>query len=129
MRSLFLTLVLISVVTVAVAETPASTGQPKAVPNTLCPVMPQTPVSMAIFTDYLGTRIYFCSEECKQEFRNNPAKYLANVPAFAGSDLPVPSPASSSLSIGLVAIIGLTVLLVLAGVTLLVVARRKGDHE
>jgi YHS domain-containing protein len=47
----------------------------------LCPVMfvgeiGCTSLQKEIFTDYIGKRIYFCSNGCLEIFKGNPEKYL-----------------------------------------------------
>ncbi len=43
-----------------------------------CPVT-GTPVSKKSFTDYVGRRIYFCSDSCKTAFAKDPQGYLAKM--------------------------------------------------
>lgn len=34
------------------------------------------PINRAVFTDHQGKRIYFCCDQSRLDFRNNPKKYL-----------------------------------------------------
>ena len=56
------------------AAAPAVTGA--MVEQALCPVMGNA-IDKTIFVDYQGRRIYFCCRECPDQFRADPAKYLA----------------------------------------------------
>jgi uncharacterized membrane protein len=73
-------------------------------PNTTCPVMTGEPVKDTVFEDYQGQRVYFCCTKCQAKFRASPAKYVANLPQFAGASssspssvVPPPPPESLSL--------------------------------
>jgi YHS domain-containing protein len=46
-----------------------------AKPQTVCPVMGDA-INKNIYTDYQGSRIYFCCDGCPQEFKKNPRKYM-----------------------------------------------------
>ncbi len=43
--------------------------------QTTCPVMGM-PINKSIFVDYEGKRIYFCTADCPNEFKKDPAKYI-----------------------------------------------------
>ncbi len=51
--------------------------------QTLCPVTGM-PIDKNIWTDYKGKRVYFCTQDCKEEFLKNPEKYLSKLPQFQG---------------------------------------------
>jgi YHS domain-containing protein len=40
-----------------------------------CPVSGE-PVDKAIYTEYEGTRVYFCCNRCLEEFKKDPEKYM-----------------------------------------------------
>jgi uncharacterized membrane protein/YHS domain-containing protein len=60
-------------------------AQPTVEANKTCPVMTGEPIKDSVYEDYNGQRIYFCCTKCQAKFRANPAKYLANLPQFAGT--------------------------------------------
>jgi len=43
--------------------------------QTTCPVMGGE-INKNIYTDYKGSRIYFCCSACPGEFKKNPEKYM-----------------------------------------------------
>jgi YHS domain-containing protein len=45
-----------------------------------------------LFTDYSGTRYYFCSDYCKSEFAKDPATYAAKQAARKSATMPATSP-------------------------------------
>ncbi len=53
--------------------------------NTMCPVLTDEAVDPGIFVDYQGKRVYFCCKKCQSQFNDNPQKFLANLPQFAGA--------------------------------------------
>ena len=55
----------------------------EAMPNgqKICPVMGQ-PVDPNVFVEYEGKKVYFCCEDCKAQFQENPEKYIAELPQF-----------------------------------------------
>jgi len=55
-------------------------GEPAAVSNQLCPVMPDERVDPAIFVTYRGQRVQFCCKRCRKKFLENPSAYLKNLP-------------------------------------------------
>lgn len=64
-----------------------------------CPVTPSEDVDLAIFTDYQGTRLYFCCDRCRIKFKREPDKYMvrlasrvAGVTPIAADNKPAPSP-------------------------------------
>ena len=40
------------------------------------------------FSDYNGSKYYFCSKECKSDFDKDPQKYLAKAKPAAGTTAP-----------------------------------------
>jgi len=56
-----------------------------ALTNEWYPVLTDEEVDPQIYTDYEGTRVYLCSQECHKKFRTDPTAYLGNLPAFAAS--------------------------------------------
>jgi len=58
------------------ASTPAGT-----IEQTICPVM-AGPIDKNIFVEYQGKKVYFCCEECKGKFEQEPEKYLSKLPQF-----------------------------------------------
>lgn len=58
--------------------TPPSTLPADA--NTTCPVMTAEPADPELYVDHEGRRVYLCCTKCKRLFRNNPDKYLKNLP-------------------------------------------------
>ena len=47
-------------------------------PQTQCPVM-RGAIDKNVYLDFQGQRIYFCCESCKEEFRNDPEKYMKKI--------------------------------------------------
>jgi YHS domain-containing protein len=45
------------------------------VPQKTCPVMGGS-IDKKVFSDYKGTRVYFCCPSCKAEFKKDPEKYI-----------------------------------------------------
>jgi YHS domain-containing protein len=45
-----------------------------------------------LFTDYDGTRYYFCSDQCKADFAKEPAAYAAKQAARKSATMPASSP-------------------------------------
>ena len=43
--------------------------------QTICPVMGGE-INKNIYTDYKGSRIYFCCSACPGDFKKNPEKYM-----------------------------------------------------
>jgi YHS domain-containing protein len=37
------------------------------------------PINKNVYTDYRGVRIYFCCEESRRRFQNNPQKYIESL--------------------------------------------------
>jgi YHS domain-containing protein len=60
----------------APATAPAAT-QP-AISQKTCPVMGGD-IDPKVYTDYQGKRIYFCCPSCIDDFKKDPAKYLAKL--------------------------------------------------
>jgi len=56
--------------------------------NAMCPVLTDEPVDPSIFADYEGRRIYFCCQRCRKQFLEDPAAYLANLPAVGADAVP-----------------------------------------
>ena len=50
--------------------------------QTTCPVKGGS-IDKAIYTKYQGKRVYFCCQECMDEFKADPEKYLVTLPQFA----------------------------------------------
>ena len=50
--------------------------------QTTCPVK-DDPIDEAIFTEYQGKKVYFCCQECMDDFKADPEKYLVMLPQFA----------------------------------------------
>jgi uncharacterized membrane protein/YHS domain-containing protein len=83
MRSSFLgCLGLLLLVGTALAAEPAK-GEPQTPLNPYCPVMQGEKVDPDIYLDYQGKRIWFCCENCPDDFRADPEAYLGNLPQFA----------------------------------------------
>ena len=55
---------------------PAADGK-----QTVCPVMVMS-IDKNIFTEYKGTKVYFCCPACKPEFEKDPGKYIDRLPQF-----------------------------------------------
>jgi YHS domain-containing protein len=49
--------------------------------QTTCPVMGGA-INKDIFTEYKGTKVYFCCPGCVDRFKADPEKYLAKLPQF-----------------------------------------------
>ena len=67
---------LVAALLFAVPTRPVSAQMEK---NTLCPVMPGTPVKEKFYLDYQGRRIFFCCRSCVKAFKKHPEKYLKNL--------------------------------------------------
>ena len=50
--------------------------------QSMCPVMTKNPINPDIFVEYQGKKVYFCCDDCKDEFLKNPEKYVAKLPQF-----------------------------------------------
>ncbi len=61
-------------------STPAAVEMPDTLQKT-CPVM-GGPIDPNIYIEYQGKRVYFCCKGCDQKFRENPEKYIADLPQF-----------------------------------------------
>ena len=57
---------------------PAAAPADAAVQQTTCPVMGGK-IDPKLFTDYKGTRVYFCCPGCVDKFMKDPEKYFAKV--------------------------------------------------
>jgi len=57
--------------------------------QTICPVMGGR-IDKTVFTEYEGTKVYFCCPGCIAEFHKDPRKYLDKLPQFGGSQKAVP---------------------------------------
>jgi Cu(I)/Ag(I) efflux system membrane fusion protein len=60
-----------------------------------CPVM-GGPIDPNIFIEYRGKKVYFCCPGCDQKFREDPEKYLAQLPQFQESNAELPAGASQA---------------------------------
>ncbi len=49
--------------------------------QTVCPVMVMS-IDKDVYTEYKGTKVYFCCPVCKPEFEKNPEKYIGKLPQF-----------------------------------------------
>jgi YHS domain-containing protein len=49
-----------------------------AISQKTCPVM-GGPIDPKVYTDYQGKRVYFCCPSCIDDFKKDPAKYLAKL--------------------------------------------------
>ena len=52
-----------------------------AIEQTMCPVMDGA-INKDIFTEYKGTKVYFCCPGCKEKFEQSPEQYVAKLPQF-----------------------------------------------
>ena len=59
----------------AVGHVVAEGNTIKQTEQTTCPVMGGT-IDQSLYTDYEGTRVYFCCEGCVPEFQKDPEKYI-----------------------------------------------------
>ncbi len=64
----------------AQAPSPELTGRGVGPINTMCPVMPDEPIDSSFTIDYQGQAIGLCCRKCRTRFRQNPEKYLAQLP-------------------------------------------------
>ena len=62
-------------------QTPQPQAQVTAAEQTTCPVMGGA-INKAIFVEYQGKKVYFCCAGCPEQFKADPAKYLAKLPQF-----------------------------------------------
>ena len=58
--------------------------------QTTCPIE-GLPVNSNIYAEYKGKKVYFCCEECKEQFEQDPEKYLPVLPQF-NLEMPVEVP-------------------------------------
>ena len=66
--------------TEAAKETTATAKQAvAAVEQTTCPVMGGA-INKDIFIEYQGKKVYFCCPGCEEQFKKEPAKYIAKPP-------------------------------------------------
>lgn len=68
-------------------QAPAATQPASAGGQTLCPVMDDK-IDLAVFIEHEGKKVFFCCKECIEEFRKEPAKYVAKLPQFGGKEQP-----------------------------------------
>ena len=54
--------------------------------NPMCPVMTWEPASAEIQVTFGEKPVYFCCDDCKEDFLAEPGKYLAALPQFEGVD-------------------------------------------
>ncbi|PKL37486.1 MAG: hypothetical protein CVV44_14140 [Spirochaetae bacterium HGW-Spirochaetae-1] len=47
----------------------------KGTVQTICPVM-KGPIDKTVYVDYKGNRVYFCCQDCMQNFNKDPEKYM-----------------------------------------------------
>ena len=95
------------------------------VAGTFCPVMPERAALPEHSLTYKGRTIYFCCEDCKREFGNNPEKYAAGLPeqpapeaaghvhgpGFGGGESTATESSLSRYGIAVLAILGSLILL------------------
>lgn len=88
MRSILLSALLLSLAacsTEAPKEAPTTTEAPKPAPiaisNTVDPVcgMNITATEASAYADHDGKKLGFCSEGCAEEFKKDPAQYVAKL--------------------------------------------------
>ena len=53
----------------------------ETVEQTMCPVMKGT-INKNLYTEYRGKKVYFCCPGCKEQFLEEPEKYLSKLPQF-----------------------------------------------
>jgi YHS domain-containing protein len=58
----------------------ASQEAAKGERQTLCPVMGGK-IDKSVYADYQGKRVYFCCESCKEQFAQDPEKYIEKMEA------------------------------------------------
>lgn len=75
----------------------AAHGQ--ALPNKMCPVMPEALAEEAYSLVYEGRRIHFCCPQCWEEFKANPAPYLGNLDNVGPKEASVEGGAAEGASI------------------------------
>ena len=71
--------------TLPAAPRPASAATQQPAAQVKCPVTPEEEIDPEIFTDYRGSRVYFCCERCKKKFEREPEKYSAQLVADQGA--------------------------------------------
>jgi YHS domain-containing protein len=75
----------------ALTVTPASAQEAPAVPSApikqvYCPVTPTEELDPEVYTDYKGTRVYFCCDRCRARFIRDPEKYGVRLVGTAGDE-------------------------------------------
>jgi uncharacterized membrane protein/YHS domain-containing protein len=73
----------------------AARAADEEITNTTCPVMEGEEVDPEIFVDYKGKRVYFCCDDCVEQFNDTPEKFLAMLPQFADAASPAPATAEA----------------------------------
>lgn len=56
-----------------------------AAEQTRCPVS-NGPIDKDVFVEHEGKKVYFCCEGCIEPFKEDPAKYMAQLPQFGGTE-------------------------------------------
>ena len=59
----------------------AMQAEAKTIEQTTCPVMSGT-INKSYYTEYKGKKVYFCCPGCKEQFNEDPEKYIAKLPQF-----------------------------------------------
>jgi len=72
-------LILFTAASVA-APVSASQKAAKGEPQTICPVMGGK-IDKNVYADYRSKRVYFCCESCREQFMQNPEKYIETMEA------------------------------------------------
>ncbi|MCK8602858.1 YHS domain-containing protein [Desulfoferrobacter suflitae] len=79
-RWIALSLLLLFTVAFAVNPVLALQKAAEGEPQTICPVMGGA-IDKNVYVDYQGKRVYFCCESCKEQFMQEPEKYMEKLEA------------------------------------------------
>lgn len=79
-RWIALSLLLLFTAALAVNPVLASQKAAQGEPQTICPVMGGV-IDKNVYVDYQGKRVYFCCESCKEQFMQEPEKYMEKLEA------------------------------------------------
>lgn len=63
-------------------SSPQESNSSEVMEQTTCPVKGGS-IDKTIFTEYRGKKVYFCCQDCMDEFKVDPEKYLVMLPQFA----------------------------------------------